>query len=54
VKNEYRELAKKFHPDVIKDGRAMVKINELYQKAHEQIVAGKWELPNILMIKGRM
>ena len=54
TKNIYRNLCKKYHPDVFHDPRAdeiIHKINELYNQALELIKNGTWEKKNYIEIK---
>ena len=53
IKSEYRELIKKYHPDVYKEENAneiIIKINSFYEKALDLISKGLWEASSIIYI----
>lgn len=53
VKNEFRELAKVYHPDINKSPAAntvFIKLNELYNKALDLIEKNEWESSNTLFL----
>lgn len=57
IKAEYTRLAKLWHPDR-NDGSAeanevMIKINALYERAMELLLAGKWRKPGFLRLRCR-
>lgn len=55
VKNEYKELSKRWHPDLNGNSedsnKAMQKINLLYSKAQKLLDEGKWEKENYVCLK---
>jgi len=55
LKIEYKELSKKWHPDLNNNSdesnQAMAKINQMYEKALELIEEGKWERTNFVFLK---
>ena len=51
AKAEYRELSRKYHPDIYKnDNGIMAKINSLYEKAMYLIEIGEWEVSNQVIL----
>lgn len=52
-KLEYKELAKRWHPDMNKDdtNNVFMKISELYNQALQLIESGQWEKSNYIQIK---
>jgi len=52
VDKEYKELAKKYHPDVAKDnGDVFAHIHKLYSTAKERIEQGTWEIPGVFIFR---
>jgi hypothetical protein len=50
----YKELAKKYHPDVNKDEKAEIafrNLQTLYQEAKEKLEKGIWEMKNLIILK---
>ena len=54
MKNEFRSLAKKWHPDA-PDGsmEVFMKIKELYDSGVDQASKGIWNVPNVFLIKSK-
>jgi hypothetical protein len=57
IKEEYTRLAKLWHPDYngnsAESNEVMIKINALYERAMELILAGKWRKPGFLRLRCR-
>jgi len=55
LRNEYKKLAKIWHPDVHEDpdtaSKVMTKINDLYETGLEMIKQGTWSQSNMLYLK---
>ena len=56
IKNEYRLLAKQYHPDVYKDAKAhdvLARLNILYAEALDAVALGTWKAENKIFIQSK-